>query len=276
MGIHIVPVFAQDETVSQMRCLSPILGIEDAKNFAVSLRTLDEFILVYVTQGVFFCEIADRHYQVPAGEYIFIDLRTPHSYRFEENIPSQIYWMHFQGQQAEQIAAMIDSLSPLPLLGHDPTVLDFIKTSHTMHTTADTDPFTRTKHLTDILLYLLEQVYRRQHGMDVPEDERRFRTYFERILQTSGGVGLTLDSLCEQMCMSKYYFSHRFRQYYGLPPMQYITEKKLQKAKQLLRASNLKISAIAVECGFSTPEYFSKVFRRNCGVTPEEFRRTCT
>ena len=74
--------------------------------------------------------------------------------------------------------------------------------------------------------------------------------------------------------MSKYHFSHLFRQYYGVPPMHYIAEKKLQKARQLLRVSGLKIAVIAAECGFSTPEYFSKVFRREYGIAPDEFRRT--
>lgn len=274
MGQHIIPVFAQDEIAESMQCFSPMLGIEDRADFMVQPRTLDEFILIYVTRGVFFCELADRSYQVAAGKYIFIDLRVPHSYGFRKEIPSEICWMHLQGRQVGQIAAMIERLSPLPLIGEDPAVLDAIRTAHTMHTTIDINAFIRAKHLADTLLYLLEQVYCSRIGKDISEDEHRFRRSFEHILQAEDGMELPLDAICERMCMSKYYFSHRFRQYYGVSPMRYITEKRIQKAKRLLRVSNLKISAIAAECGFSAPEYFSKVFRRECGMTPEKFRQT--
>lgn len=274
MTKRVVPVFTQDETTERMQCFSPLFGIEDAADFMIPPRVVDDFILLYVTQGVFFCEQADKMYAVSEGSYMLIDLRVRHSYYFKKELPSEIYWMHLHGRQVEHTVDLIDRLSPLPLIGKDPAVLELIKTAHALHTEADADAFSRTKHLMNTMLYLLEQVYRRQLGQNVSESERRFRAQFEHILQTTDPAELTLDDVCEQMCMSKYYFSHRFRQYYGVPPMRYITEKKLQKAKQLLRVSGMKVSAIAAECGFSTPEYFSKVFRREYGIAPDEFRRT--
>ena len=274
MSQRIVPFFTQDEITERMQCFSPLFGIEDAADFTIEPRTLDDFIVVYTTKGCFFCEQGGRQYAIGEGDYIFIDLRVRHSYRFKEEIPSEIVWIHLHGRQVEYIAGMIGRLLPLPLTGHDPAALEHIKAAHTAHTGAGADAFVRTKCLMDLLLYLLEQAYRRQRERSLPEAEQRFRAGFEHILQTADIAALTLDSVCGQMCMSKYHFSHLFRQYYGVPPMHYIAEKKLQKARQLLRVSGLKIAVIAAECGFSTPEYFSKVFRRKYGVTPEEFRRT--
>ena len=54
-------------------------------------------------------------------------------------------------------------------------------------------------------------------------------------------------------------------------PKQYISEIRLQKAKQLLTEGVLKINAVAETCGFSNQYHFSRFFKQNTGMTPTEF-----
>lgn len=65
---------------------------------------------------------------------------------------------------------------------------------------------------------------------------------------------------------------NQFKKYYPMSPMKYVMKEKIKKAQNLLNYSTMKISAIAAECGFSSPAYFSTVFRREVGMSPEEYR----
>lgn len=58
----------------------------------------------------------------------------------------------------------------------------------------------------------------------------------------------------------------------GLSPIEYITERRLSRARILLRESNQTISSIAHMSGFGSPAYFSRVFKEKTGVTPGEYR----
>jgi AraC-like DNA-binding protein len=59
----------------------------------------------------------------------------------------------------------------------------------------------------------------------------------------------------------------------GMSPMQYVTYYRLSKAKRLLSTTDVKISAIAKEVGIEDVTYFSRLFKRMEGMTPQEYRR---
>ncbi len=66
--------------------------------------------------------------------------------------------------------------------------------------------------------------------------------------------------------------SKQFVKYFGVNPLGYITNLRLQKAQTLLLQTNHKINEIALSVGFNDPLYFSNVFRKAIGVSPREFR----
>ncbi|KAB8287532.1 AraC family transcriptional regulator [Bifidobacterium ramosum] len=63
-----------------------------------------------------------------------------------------------------------------------------------------------------------------------------------------------------------------FRKYVGRTPNEYLTERRVEEARRLLRETNGSITEIARACGFSTASYFVNVFRKRVGVTPGAFR----
>ena len=58
----------------------------------------------------------------------------------------------------------------------------------------------------------------------------------------------------------------------GYSPNRFIRMMRLAKAKEILQRPNTPISNIALECGFSYAGYFSRVFKQEMGVTPNEWR----
>ena len=68
-------------------------------------------------------------------------------------------------------------------------------------------------------------------------------------------------------------FKRRFQQATGMPPLEYVHTMRLEEAKQMLESGNQPIEAIANEVGYEDAGFFSRLFRRNVGMTPAQYRK---
>lgn len=72
--------------------------------------------------------------------------------------------------------------------------------------------------------------------------------------------------------LSQYHFCRLFKQSTGITPHQYLTQCRINRAKQLLSKTKLTITEIAFEIGFNNHSSFTRLFRKYVGVTPKSFR----
>lgn len=96
-------------------------------------------------------------------------------------------------------------------------------------------------------------------------------TYIEENLSSPPPTNEFLASLCSISCV---YFRKLFVKKYGMPPSKYITMLKIQKAKGLIISDFISFNDIALACGFTSIYHFSKVFKKETGMTPTEYKRT--
>lgn len=80
-----------------------------------------------------------------------------------------------------------------------------------------------------------------------------------------------LDDLSERIQISKYYLIRKFNEYYGLSPHQYITNLRINHAKELLK-NNMEFVEIALNSGFYDQSHFIKCFKEYTGVTPMNYK----
>jgi len=83
---------------------------------------------------------------------------------------------------------------------------------------------------------------------------------------------ISLISTARQVGLSAAHFSTVFSQAMGRSFISYLTSMRIERAKELLRTTNLKLASIAMEIGYNEPNYFSHVFRKTEGITPKEYR----
>lgn len=83
---------------------------------------------------------------------------------------------------------------------------------------------------------------------------------------------LSLDEVSKVVNISPYYFSKLFKEEDGTNFIDYLTEIRMDKAKMLLMDKNLSMKEICVAVGYADPNYFSRTFKKNVGVTPTEYR----
>ncbi|HCS73796.1 MAG TPA: hypothetical protein DIW17_07970 [Clostridiales bacterium] len=93
------------------------------------------------------------------------------------------------------------------------------------------------------------------------------------IIQNQYSENLTLDDVARQVFISPYYLSHLFREELGVTFLEYLTRIRMEEAKRLLCDRSLTILDISARVGYEDPSYFSKVFKKNTGVSPNQYRK---
>lgn len=83
---------------------------------------------------------------------------------------------------------------------------------------------------------------------------------------------VNVSEIADRLNISIHYLCHVFKAETGITPIDYRNSLKLTLAKRLLVSSEKKISDIALECGFGSASYFSKLFVKSEGITPAEYR----
>lgn len=84
---------------------------------------------------------------------------------------------------------------------------------------------------------------------------------------------LDLAALARAAGISKYHFHRLFRATYGITPAAYLTERRVERAQDLLRATNLTVTEACHEVGFSSLGSFSSRFKEIVGASPSAFQQ---
>jgi len=105
-------------------------------------------------------------------------------------------------------------------------------------------------------------------------DPRRLQRVLDHI-EASLGLDIRLEELAAQACLSPYHFSRLFREATGLSPHRYVTDRRVQAARQELARNHSSLVDIALEFGFGSQANFTRVFRKATTLTPGQYRELC-
>ena len=94
----------------------------------------------------------------------------------------------------------------------------------------------------------------------------------KRYIEDHFASDISLDDVSRVVNISPYYFSKIFKEESGLNFIEYLTNIRMNKAKELLTESDYSMKEICSMCGYTDPNYFSRSFKKNVGVTPTEYK----
>ncbi|MBP3700384.1 MAG: helix-turn-helix domain-containing protein, partial [Lachnospiraceae bacterium] len=83
---------------------------------------------------------------------------------------------------------------------------------------------------------------------------------------------ITLEALAGVLHQNKYYLAHSFKDAFGISPIRYLVERRIEESKRLLTDTDYSIGEIASIAGFASASNFSQVFRRVVSLSPNEYR----
>src|SRR6185312_5997506 len=115
----------------------------------------------------------------------------------------------------------------------------------------------------------LENVELESMGNEVYQRLCRARTFIDHCYDHP----LSLDQMSSQACFSRYHFLRLFRQAFNKTPHQYLIERRIEKAKELLRTEDdVRITDVCFEVGFQSLGSFSSLFHKCVGHAPITYR----
>jgi AraC-like DNA-binding protein len=84
---------------------------------------------------------------------------------------------------------------------------------------------------------------------------------------------LDLDEISQEACLSRYHFLRLFREEFATTPHQYLIDRRIEKAKELLRHRRMTVTDVCFEVGFQSLGSFSTLFRQRVGDAPVNYRQ---
>lgn len=83
---------------------------------------------------------------------------------------------------------------------------------------------------------------------------------------------ITLEHVAEEVYLNPVYLSHLFKKVTGVKFSEYLNDFRVKKATELLENSTLRIGEISTKVGYKDSRYFSEMFKKRMGLTPNEYR----
>jgi len=232
----------------------------------------DQHILIYCIEGKGEATINGESFDIGAGDFFIVPAKIGHQYASNEKKPWTIFWVHFKG---EATAPMIDLLEK-QLNGYKGSIQNSKKSID----------------LFDEMYLQLERGYSGDHlvysNMCLMHYLATFM-YPDSSLashlpqQDSSNVAIdflnnnldrtvSLEEMAASVGLSPSHFSFVFKKKTGFTPIEYFNHLKVQKACQFLLFTDLRIKEIAFELGIEDPFYFSRMFTKVMGLSPNEYR----
>jgi len=104
-----------------------------------------------------------------------------------------------------------------------------------------------------------------------PQDEQLLNQLFERLDAHWQDTEFDVDDYCNAMAMSKSQLYRKSVLLTGLSPNQLLKEYRLEKAREIMQKHQHNVSQITFDCGFTSPSYFTKCFKKKFGLLPMQY-----
>ncbi len=130
------------------------------------------------------------------------------------------------------------------------------------------------QNLMEILVVLLERQTNFSTTLaPVSRKTSRLSSHIRRYIDNHYKENISLDYLAKISHVSKFHLSHAFAEEYGISPINYLISKRIEEGAYLLETTDLPLALISHICNFSSPSYFSQIFKKQRHCSPSDFRK---
>lgn len=231
-------------------------------------NSYNSFLLMYIEKGSLNVKFQEKYIHVDAGEFVLIDCYLPHGYESDDGWTST--WVHFDGHAARKYYEMI-----IQKMGNVFSVPDEYYMLHKMSEMLT--GFRKGEALNEILLSgsitdILTCIFSRGVNNEKYVNKGKISEQSIGYIHEHISERLSIEELSRNAMMSPYHFLRVFSNETGYTPHQYIIRLRINMGEYLLISTDMAISEIAAETGFSSEAAFCTAFRKQKKCTPGSCR----
>jgi AraC-like DNA-binding protein len=236
----------------------------------------EDNILIYCLQGKGHYIVDNKRFEVSSNQFVLIPATDKYMrYWADIDDPWTIYWVHFTGDRIDSFNKSLNlSITRGPV--HIPFNESAITIWHNIYQTLEMGYSLENINSACFCLYHIIATFLmpERHIRHEKDDEGDIITKTIHNMRSNINKKLSVEDMAGKHSLSVSHFSNLFRKATGMPPIDYFIHLKMQKACQLLYANGDKIKTVAANLGYEDPYYFSRIFKKYIGSSPEQYRVT--
>ena len=277
------------ESVINITKIVTVHYYEFDKNFVFEGESHDFWEMVYVDKGQILVRAGDEEFALGQGETVFHAPNEFHSVKALDSSPnffvisfecSSAVMQSFVGRRAQLdktlrpfISSIISEAEKTYVIPKNDTGLKKLVKKKTAQIGGE--QLIKT-YLEQLLIMLLRAAEESESSLFPSKESMQnhivtsVREYIEENLEST----LRLDVLCRKFGYGKTYLCRLFREQTGTTIASYVSERKIKRAKALIREHQYNFSEISEMLAFDNQQYFARVFKKITGMSPSEFKRS--
>lgn len=235
-----------------------------------------DYQLLYVSAGIahFHFENEKNETIVSAGNMVLYRPKEFQKYEYYGTDKTEVYWIHFTGNNVKNILRSYGISDDMRVfyVGTSLEYTRIFKRAISELQRCQTD-------YQEVLVLLLRQLLIAIHRQ-VTRERKLSNEYLDTEMDIAAqyfndnyNTDIRIEDYAAQRGMSVSWFIRNFKQYTGSTPMQYIVSIRITNAQMLLEGTTYTISEIGRIVGYDNPLYFSRLFHKQKGFSPSEYRK---
>lgn len=237
-------------------------------------RILQEYQLVYISEGKgYFQTQSVKKTEIKAGTMFLLFPNEWHTYYPDPNTGWKQYWIGFKGVNIDLRVTngFLSKNNPVFHVGISEEIVCLYRQAIDVAEHENAYFQQLLAGITNLLLGLMYSLDRNNQfskNQHLVEKISKARVLMHENIEST----ISIQDIAEELGMGYSSFRKLFKEYTGLSPSYYFQDIKLQRAKDLLRSTQLPIKEIAYLLNFESPDYFSTQFKKKVGKKPSDFR----
>ncbi len=235
-----------------------------------------DFQILYIASGKvhFYFDNSETDTVVSAGNMVLYRPKEPQRYVYFGADQTEVFWVHFTGRNVKNILRGYGIQDNMRIIntGTSPEYTRLFKQMIQELQRCQTD-------YKDLLVLLLQQLFISIHRQ-ITKEHKLKNEYLDSEMEIAMqyfndhyNAEINIEEYAASRGMSVSWFIRNFKLYTNTTPMQYIVSLRIANAQMLLETTNYNVTEIGNIVGYDNPLYFSRIFRKQKGISPSEYRK---
>ena len=232
----------------------------------------DHFLIHYIVSGEGHYEVNGTTLHLSAGDSFLVYPNTEITYYADKDNPWEYAWVGFTGSDAAMILQATDFSKDAPVIKNTPDG-EYIREKILQIYDARGNEFDHAVEMTGRLYTMLAMFMKNVSKKSTANTSQSYVQKGIEYISSNYSYPITVEDIASYVGLSRSHLFRSFESVMGQSPKEYLTDFRIKQACYLLEHSNLSITAIANSIGFDNSLYFSKIFHKQKGLPPKEYRK---